>query len=103
MFIGLTAPLVPFQSTGEIFQATLKEVDHSLLLHSRSRFEVTSVTQCAQKCRADSMCLAFNFQHSSSSPPVSQCELKDASRHQDPRNYVERRGYTYYEDVGGGL
>ena len=95
---GACCPL----STGEIFQASLKEVDHSLLLHSRSRFEVKSVSQCAQKCRADSMCLAFNFQHSSSSS-LRQCELKDASRNQDPTNYVKRRGYTYYEDVGGGL
>ena len=86
-----------FNPTG-MFQTTLHERDHALLLHHRNQHEVDDVTQCAERCRDDSRCVAFNFQHSASSS-VRQCELKDATRQQDPDNYIKRRGYTYYEDV----
>ena len=82
-----------------IFQAKLDDVDHALSSRSRSQHEVSDIMQCFQKCRDDSHCLSFNFEYTSVLP-TKKCELNDLTKGQDPKNYVKRPGYMYYENVG---
>ncbi|CAH3175559.1 unnamed protein product, partial [Porites evermanni] len=84
--------------SNRIFQATLDDVDHSLLSHLRSRHKVRDVIDCFKKCRDDQQCLSFNFQYTTV-VPSKNCELNGVTRGQDPKNHVRRPGYTYYENV----
>ncbi|KAJ7365433.1 hypothetical protein OS493_005540 [Desmophyllum pertusum] len=81
-----------------MFQATIDDVDHALLHRPRSQHEVGDVMQCFKKCQGDSQCHSFNFEHDSVLP-TRKCELNDATKGQDPVNYVRRPGYTYYENA----
>ena len=87
-----------FLLTG-IFQATLDDVDHALSSHPRSHHEVSDVMQCFKICQDDPQCLSFNFEYISSLP-TKKCELNDVTKGQDPKHYVRRPGYTYYENAG---
>ena len=93
------APFFPF--TG-IFQATINDVGHSLRNHTQSQHQVSDVRECFEKCLADPQCLSFNLQHDSALPTRS-CELNGVTKGQDPRNYVRRPGYTYYDRVWRSL
>ena len=93
-----SASIPLFLLTG-IFQATLNDVDHALSSHFRSHHEVSDVIQCFQKCQDDSLCLSFNFEYTSVLP-TKRCELNGVTKGQDPKHYVKRPGYTYYENAG---
>ena len=82
-----------------VFQATLDDVNHALSCYPLSQHEVNDVMQCFQKCQDNSQCLSFNFEYASVLPQKT-CELNGATKGQDPRNYVKRPGFTYYENVG---
>jgi len=83
----------------DIFQATLDDVDHALSSYPRSQHDVRDVMQCFRKCQDDTQCLSFNFEYTSVLP-TKKCELNYVTKGQDPKNYVTRPGYTYYENVG---
>ena len=82
-----------------IFQATLDDVDHSLFSHLRSRHKVHDVIDCLKKCQDDLQCPSFNFQYTTVVSRKNNCELNGVTRGQDPKNFVRRPGYTYYENV----
>ena len=102
ILIGISGTLLTstiFIVSVGIFQATLDDVDHSLFSHLRSRHKVRDVIDCLQKCRDDLQCLSFNFQYITAVSPKNNCELNGVTKGQDPKNFVRRPGYTFYENV----
>ena len=80
----------------DTFQTKLDGVDYALLGQPLSQHHVSDVIECFRKCRDDSQCLSFNFEYQSVLP-TRRCELHAITKNQDPKNYVTRPGYTYYE------
>lgn len=81
-----------------IFQATIDDEGYSLRNHIQSQHQVSDVMGCFERCLVDSRCLSFNFEHDLVLATRS-CELIGVTKEQDPRNYVRRPGYTYYDRV----
>ena len=94
----VSSSLILFLST-EIFQAKLDGVDYALHSKRLSEHEVIDVMQCFRKCRNDAQCLSFNFEYTTVLP-IRKCELNGVTKDQDPKNYVMRPGYMYYESEG---
>ncbi|PFX28116.1 hypothetical protein AWC38_SpisGene7152 [Stylophora pistillata] len=91
-------PVITEKLSEGIFQATIDDVGYSLRNHTKRHHQVHDVMDCFEKCLADPQCLSFNFEHDSVLP-TRKCELNGVTKGQDPRNYVRRPGYTYYDRV----
>ena len=86
-------------SSTDTFQTKLDGVDYALLGQPLSEHDVIDVIECFRKCRDDSQCLSFNFEYKSVLP-TRKCELHAITKNWDPKDYVMRPGYTYYESEG---
>ena len=81
------------------FQTKLEGADYALLGQPLSLHHVSDVIECFRKCRDDSQCLSFNFEYTSALP-TRKCELHAITKNWEPKDYVMRPGYTYYESEG---
>ena len=97
LVLNTSKKLCPFST--DTFQTKLDGVDYALLGQPLSQHYVSDAIECFRKCRDDSQCLSFNFQYTSALPS-RKCELHAITKSLDPKNFVKKLGYTYYESEG---
>jgi len=76
------------------FSSHLK--DAVLTNHVITKYQVTSVIDCAHRCMRESRCVSFNFEdHATSLRHV--CQINDKKKQKNFENFISLDGFSYYE------
>ncbi len=80
---SITLPVANYALSGKTFQ---------------TETEVAESYKCLVMCQTDAKCKSFNF-----SKKDKICELNTATKKEFPRNYIPRKGYSYFQMNSGTI
>ena len=70
--------------------------DAALINHVISKYQVTSVIDCAHRCMRESRCVSFNYEdHATSLRHL--CQINGEKRETNFENFIGLDGFSYYE------
>ena len=70
--------------------------DAVLMNHVITKYQVTSVIDCAHRCMRESRCVSFNCEDHATSLR-HMCQINDEKKQNSFKNFIGLDGFSYYE------